>query len=39
MRYGHQQKSEIDKWSVDEVLRYYERVYDLVKAESEAWGK
>lgn len=34
MRYGHQQKSEIERWSVEEVFRYYDQIHKLVTAEN-----
>ena len=34
MRYGNQQKSELEKWPVEEVVEFYRQVCKLVNAES-----
>jgi len=38
MRHGGQQKSEIESWSIDELWRYHELIWDLVEKEWKARG-
>ena len=34
MRYGHQQKSEIEAWPIEDVFEFYDEIHELVKAEN-----